>query len=324
MKKIFISSLISLLIFSNSNAVNLPWHNLAQFSDEVLLSKDFETVYDFIKDDAYREQREQYRNGLSNEHPMDTFVKKMIQYNIDLKTFMLLVFCFMQAKIDASYQNEFQWSDEYLQKLKQATQKKVLNLRRLAESAPRKITFDTSVENYFSKEFFDTITEIYEILNMCGKLIVYVGLHPSHRISSNSPEELVTQELFLDPTFFELDSDIQKGILIHELCHIMAYNYLEKYFWDNIDISIEQIKSSQSRKLSEILCEYIADQGPAMLNLEYAELIKQSLEYIAEESPCKDQFKNKPHYIDRYNAVKTIAQLHKTFERLERGITHPR
>ncbi len=325
MKKIFISSLISLLIFFNNNAVNLPWHNLAQFSDEVVLSKDFETVYDFIKDDTYRVQREEYRNGQSNEHPMDTLVKKMIRYNIDLKTFMLLVFCFMQAKIDTAYQSEFEWSDEYLQKIKQATQKKVLKIRRVAEAAPRKITFDASVENYFSKEFFDIIKEIYEMLNMCGTLIVYVGLDPSHRISSNSPEELVTQELFLDPAFFELDSDIQKGILIHELCHIMSYHYFaDRISYDVMGVNFEEIQSSTLSIKTDHLFEYCADQACAMLNPEYAELLKKSLQYIDEESPCKDQFKNRPSYTDRYNAVKTIAQLHKTFERLERGISHPR
>jgi hypothetical protein len=287
-----------------------------------LFNKEFENIHDLIKDEEYRAQRAAYRSGNCSEHPMDVFVKQLIKYDISLQQLGSLLFNIQETKCIAPFLDESECTLKNIQQLQNRMHSKILFLKEIAQSETKQIIIDDTAKELITKEIHAHIQDIYSKIYIDGKLVVYVTeLDESRAAASNKYGNPTVNQLFLDPNFFDETAEIQHAILLHELAHLFYFHSFSEIVLSNLTgHSCDSIRNSDFGRYQE----YVADQLPAFVNLENAKFVKRGRKQMKNDFYYYEELTTHPHNIDRYNAVKTIVQLHKTFARLAFGIPHPR
>ncbi len=289
-----------------------------EFFKKNVQEKQFSTLYNLIKDKKYRAQKECFLRGNCPEHPMDEFINTMRAHAIDMKTFGEKVLKEQEKKSYCVFAKINNFQQQEIKNAKQKADARVNESKKRSLNLKPTIIVDAAARTYLIDGHLDRIRNLYKKHNLSFSLTVIVSELPYRAAVSISADRTM---LKLAPSFFQLSTDMQEAILNHEFTHLNFFDPLfVLYFSQETNCSQEKIKNSSINHFFE----FRADQLTAFADLYAAESMKKYLILLTQQIPSYKMPTTHPNNIDRYNDLKVIVQLHKTYARSRKKLHHPR
>jgi hypothetical protein len=290
----------------------------AEFFKKIIQEKQFQTIYDLIKDESYRTQRECYLRGNCAEHPMDEFVNAMRSHAIDIKSLGERTLAEQEKQSYLEFARTNKIDIQQLNQAKERADKRIAQVKKEQQKEERRLLFDTVAQENISEEMLSHLKNLYRLNDLAGNLTFFVEKMQRDAYVAISTED---KSLHVSLSFFLLRPTIQSGILAHEFTHLRFLDPLfELFLGEELNRSTQEIKHSCVTRFHE----YRADQLHAFKDSETALFMKSFLYAHMRQTAFWEKLTTHPHNINRYNALKIIVQLHKTLVRCKKRIPHPR
>ncbi|HEX2978025.1 MAG TPA: hypothetical protein VHO47_02815 [Candidatus Babeliales bacterium] len=306
-----------------------------EFIKKTVSNKEFNTIYDLVKDKNYREQKACFLRGNCSTHPMDTLAREMEKNSISIKEIVKDIHkkqgreAFVQSKQKWLDSTKEEWRPKFegwIQEFESLVGPRIEMLDEQESLLKRKLIFDDSVKEILHPEIKLYIKQLVDEHKLPGTIFFTAPVYdcyadPGLAATYEHPNVIGFKALVVGEMFFNSPLLNQKATIEHEINHLV---HRDGVFTDTLSKVTGMRGKEIGRAPISHFKEYRSDQEPAAKNLKTAQIMENDWKFLAEEKPYNTMPSTHPHSLDRYKAVKTIRQLHEAQHRAKDGKSYPR